>query len=352
MDPLLTFHRRETALIEPQAILDFFPQSFIQYVDDGPKRDPRKALSTPHFRPWQAASKQREGCGVYFAPNAFLGARRWECLRRIQAVFLDIDAAKEGDGQAIAAIEQRKVASLIALLGSDRPPHLVTETKHGLQPLWRIAPLDVPEGLLLFRQAIETLLHHFGGDTAARDPVRVLRLPGFLHLKNPSDPSLCRPLWNDIEREPMDLRSIIAGLPVPATTRPIPPSPHLHDPFAPDIAEVICRAAREAGITVTYRPNRDGSRQIIEDGEMTSGFVSGRGNFCYSSSGKARKGGPVQLVQYYLGLDREEAWRWLAERFGSRSGSRLPQARKTSPTCLAREGLRAMDVAAHSPLNP
>lgn len=351
MDLLLNLHRRETAQVNPETLLDYFPQSFIQYVDDGSTRDSRKALSTPHFHPPQAAAKQREGCGVYFAPNAFVGARRRECLRRIQAVFLDIDAAKENDGQSTEAIERKKVASLIGLLGSSYPPHLITETKHGLQPLWRVAPLDVREGLRLFLAAIEALLHHFGGDRAARDPVRVLRLPGFLHLKNPSEPFPCRLVWNDIEREPMDLRSIIEGLPVPSAMRPVSASPRLHDPFAPDIAEVIRAAAGEAGITVTFRQNRDGSRQIIEDSDVTSGFISGRGNFCYSSSGKARKGGLIQLVQYYLGLDREGAKQWLAERFG-RPRSQHPQAQRIPSNRLARTPLRAMDVPADSPLDP
>jgi hypothetical protein len=375
MDPLLHLHRRETVEVEPEALLGAFPQAFIQYIDDTPARDPRKALSTPLFHLPQAASKQRDGCGVYFAPNAFVGARRQECLQRIQAIFLDIDAAKEGDGQSVEVIEQRKVASLIGLLGSPRPPHLITETKHGLQPLWRVMPLAVPEGLRLFRVAIEGLLHRFGGDLAARDPVRVLRLPGFLHLKNPSEPFPCRLLWNDLEREPTDLRSIIEGFGVPATPhRPVPLPPRSHDPFAPDIGEVVCAAAREAGITVTLRRNRNGSRQIIEDGEVTSGFVSGRGNFCYSASGKGRKGGPLQLVQYYLNLDREAARRWLTERFGLRNG--MPSARhrapkrgkahlsgprsahpsapitpKNSPDCLARDAARGMDVPPPFPLD-
>ena len=62
-----------------------------------------------------------------------------------------------------------------------------------------------------------------------------------------------------------------------------------------DLARVIEAAAAEAGITVTFRPNHDGSRQIVEDGVVTSGFLSARGNFAYSASGKSRKGGPVQL---------------------------------------------------------
>ena len=144
----------------------------------------------------------------------------------------------------------------------------------------------------------------------------------------------------------------------------------------PDIAEVICAAAQEAGITVTLRQNRDGSRQIIENGEVTSGFLSSRGNFCYSSSGKARKGGPPQLVHFYLGLDREATRRWLRDRFGF--PRMLPSSRRpawdkpatpvinpisphpaarigpspNSPDCLARGPKPAMDVSDHFPQIP
>jgi len=337
MDPLLTFHRRETLQPDPAEFLDYFPQAFVQYFDDTPRRDPRKALSTPWFLRRQAEAKQREGCGVYFAPNAFVGARRRECLRRIQAIFLDIDAGKEGDGQSIDALERRKTDALLALLGSPRPPHAITETKHGLQPLWRLTPLGVAEGLIPFRKAIEVLLERFDADPVARDPVRPIRLPGFLHLKNPAEPFRCQLLWNDLDREPTDLQSIIDDLSPPRRPSVKPHSPRLPRPFLPaftDVATVIVAAAREAGIDVTLRRNSDGSRQIIEDGEVTSGFISARGNFCYSSSGKPRKGGPVQLAQYYLGLDRKAAKRWLDERFGS-PRSAIPMASHHAPGRMA-----------------
>lgn len=328
MDRILDRHRHETEQPTPEAILGSFPGFFIQYFDDS-GRDPSKAFSTPHFHRPEADARQRQGCGVYFAPNAFVGARRRECLVRIQAVFLDIDCGKEGDGRAPETLERRKADALLRLLGSPRPPHAITETKHGLQPVWRLRPLAVEEGLRLFREAMDVLLRRFDGDPSAMDPVRCLRMPGYFHLKNPAEPFRCLLLWNELEREPEDVRAIVDDLYLPpvrssgGTTPIVPPAPR---PFEPDLEDVICAAAREAGLTVTFRRNRDGSRQIVEDGEVTSGFISARGNFCHSSSGKPRRGGPLQLVQYYLGLDRTGAQRWLADRFGSsKSEGRSPQ---------------------------
>jgi hypothetical protein len=348
MESLLDLHRKEIPQPEPWIFLDHFPGAFLQYFDDTPARDPTKALSTSRFRPAQADCKQEQGCGVYFSPNAFIGARRLSSLKRIQAVFLDIDCGKEGDGQARPEVARRKEGELLALLTSPLPPHAVIETKNGLQPIWKIRPVGIEDGLRLFREAIAVLLRRFGGDARATDPARVLRLPGYLHLKNLHDPFRCLLVWNSLDRETVSLQALIDALYLPPglpdrPARQAGPVSHWYQ-AAPDVSEVIRAAAAEASISITFRLNRDGSRQIIEDGEVTSGFVSSRGNFCYSSSGKDRKGGPVQLVQYYLNLDRERAWQWLTERFGSpqipakRRGARVDATSgqpKKRPDCLA-----------------
>jgi hypothetical protein len=355
MDRILDLHRQHTPQPSPATFLDRFPDSFVQYLDDGPARDPRKARCTPRFDPAEAGRKQRDGCGVYFSPNGFLAARRLECLRRIQAVFLDIDCARQGDGTGREEIETRKAAALLSLLSCPRPPHSITETRNGLQPVWRTEPPGVARGLRLFREAMEVLLRRFGGDPGAKDATRVLRLPGFLHLKDPSDPFLCRLLWDDGESEPRDLQSIIDDLHLPPPRpAPRPVSARAAVPRGPesDIAEVIRQAAHAAGVTVTFRGNADGSRQIVEDGVVTSGFISSRGNFCYSSSGKARKGGPVPLVQFYLGLDRADARRWLDERW-TPPGGRPLRAHGRGPGQLSaapdRPGALHADVQARAP---
>ena len=329
MRNLLTLHRAETEPLEPADFLAHFPAFVLQYLDDSPRRDRRKALTATAFAPEVAARKQREGCGVYFAPNAFDGRRRMQNLLQIRATYLDLDVAKERDGLSPATIEGRKERALLDLLLSEVRPHAVIETKNGLQPLWLVRPQRIDSAVSRFREAMAILLRRFGGDPGAKDPTRLLRLPGFLHLKTPSEPFRCRLVWNELEREPIALQTIIdtygVDLPVSIPTdRPRqvipPPAESIHDTL--DVAEVARAAAAEAGIAVTFRRNADGSRQIIEDDEVTSGFVSARGNFCHSASGKPRRGGPVQLAAYYLNLSPREARRWLDGRFGTTSRGR------------------------------
>jgi hypothetical protein len=338
MGQILDLHRLITPPPDPASFLEHFPGAFVQYFDDSSERDPRKALSTARYDSTQAERKQREGSGVGFSPNGFVAARRLDCLKQIQAVFLDLDCAKEGDGTGLSEIDRRKEEKLLRLVAARLPPHAITETKNGLQPIWRIVPLGVEPGVRLFREAIAILLRRFGGDPGAADPTHVMRLPGTLHLKNPSHPFRCRLLWDDLLRAPEAIQSIIDEFYLPPPPRVsgvpsrFPPTPR---PSTLDIGEVIVAAAREASIGVTLRQNRDGSRQIVEDGEVTSGFISARGNFCHSMSGKARRGGPVQLVQYYLGLDRDAARAWLSERFGhgeSAHRSRQCGAQRTVPS--------------------
>ncbi|MFH0851713.1 MAG: DNA-primase RepB domain-containing protein [Candidatus Peregrinibacteria bacterium] len=322
MDNILHAHREETEQITSEKLLCYFPQSFTQYLDDSPKKDQRKALSAERFDPEQAKRKQAEGCGVYFTPNAFEGGRRIANLVHIQAVYLDLDCAKEGDATPGEAMERKKTDALLTLITAKLQPHLIVETKNGLQAVWRVIPVGGEKGLRMFRETMDILLRRFGGDPGAKDPTRVLRLPGFLHLKNPKEPFPCLILHQNLDQEPYDLQTIIDEFYLPpeepqTATEPAAQPQSPYDRL--NIEEVIRDAAKEAGIEATLRKNSDGSRQIVENGEATSGFISARGNFCYSSSGKERKGGPVQVVQYYLKLEREEAETWLDRRYAQES---------------------------------
>ena len=63
---------------------------------------------------------------------------------------------------------------------------------------------------------------------------------------------------------------------------------------------VICHVAERVGISVDFISNPNGSRQIVENGRITSGYISNRGNFCDSASGKHRRGNPIIVAEYYL----------------------------------------------------
>lgn len=119
------------------------------------------------------------GFGVFATVNTFTGARRKENLTRINAWAIDMD---EGTKQQM----HDKLIAFVAV------PSIIVETKRGYQAYWctRDAKAEHWDQIVL-----ERLVPHFGSDANARDLCRILRVPGFLHLKDPSDPFKIRKVW-------------------------------------------------------------------------------------------------------------------------------------------------------------
>lgn len=114
-----------------------------------------------------------QGFGVFWTVNAFRGGvRRIENLDRILAWAVDMD-------------EGSKAEQLARLHRSPVEPSLVVETKRGYQAYWN-AKDGKPEHWNAI--VLERLVPFFGADKNARDLARILRVPGFKHLKNPAEP--------------------------------------------------------------------------------------------------------------------------------------------------------------------
>lgn len=112
------------------------------------------------------------GFGIFATVNSFDGARRKENLTRINAWAIDMD-----DGTKEQMHAKLSKSPLI--------PSIIVETKRGFQAYWA-----AQDGTAAHWDAIvlERLVPHFGSDTNARDLCRILRVPGYLHLKDPADP--------------------------------------------------------------------------------------------------------------------------------------------------------------------
>lgn len=119
------------------------------------------------------------GYGIFATVNSFNGPRRKENLTRINAWAIDMD---DGTKQQM----HDKLEAFIA------PPSLIVETKRGYQAYWfaRDARPECWDYIVL-----ERLVPHFGSDANARDLCRILRVPGFLHLKDPADPFPVMKVW-------------------------------------------------------------------------------------------------------------------------------------------------------------
>ncbi len=119
------------------------------------------------------------GFGIFATVNSFNGARRKENLTKINAWAVDMD-------------EGTKAQMHAKLIASPLVPTIVVETKRGYQAYWA-----AQDGKAEHWNAIvlERFVPHFGSDANARDLCRILRVPGYLHLKDPADPFMVKAVW-------------------------------------------------------------------------------------------------------------------------------------------------------------
>jgi len=133
-----------------------------------------ETIANPDFQSW-LAGQSANGYDVFMGMNPIKDgafSRTKVDIKDIRHVYLDLD--RNGD-QALGAIRD----------SSEVPaPNFVLDTSPGKhQVVWKVSGLSQGES--------ESLLHNlankFGGDLAATDSTRVLRLPGFANHKLPEE---------------------------------------------------------------------------------------------------------------------------------------------------------------------
>lgn len=156
-------------------LLDEDAEQFtFQTFDDTKGRDDEsltRVLNGTLDKHWQAlCALNRKGAGVYVTVNETdLQGRKKTNITRVRAIFQEQDRA--GCPELPTA------------------PHIAVESspgKHHRYILVNDCPLDG------FSPLQERLVQDYGSDPDAKDISRVLRLPGFCHMKNPDTPHLVR----------------------------------------------------------------------------------------------------------------------------------------------------------------
>ncbi len=133
-----------------------------------------ETIASPGFQTW-LESQNANGSDVFMGMNPIKdGAynRTKENIKNIRHVYLDLD--RNGD------------ASLEAIRNSPSvpAPNFVLNTSPGKhQVVWKVSGFSQDEAESL----LHSLANQFGGDLAATDSTRVLRLPGFANRKLPEE---------------------------------------------------------------------------------------------------------------------------------------------------------------------
>jgi len=246
-------------------------------------RDEAKLWNTPE-----------RGWGVFFTVNQFNGPRRKEHLARINAWAVDMD---EGD-----KLKQHAIISRSPLV-----PSMIVETKRGFQVYWEAQDGAKPEHWNAI--VLERLVPFFGADKNARDLCRILRVPGSLHLKDPSAPFKCQLRWKHTvqysERQMADAFRWVPSKTVVAEMRAESRKSTGFDSgesFWEAVGNLNCEEGLSrlsghwavSGEQYTFRRNANGKTNLFVDGKGTSVFIDEAGKI-----GSLSGGGPT-LAQWLL----------------------------------------------------
>jgi hypothetical protein len=127
-------------------------------------------VADPDFGSW-LAERNRSGADVFLGMNPLkenATSRTKSNIREIRHVYLDLD---DNAAESLNAIRDSAHVP---------PPNFVLDTSPGkLQVVWKIEGVDQEQAESLLR----SMAHEFGGDPAATDSTRVLRMPGFVNRK-------------------------------------------------------------------------------------------------------------------------------------------------------------------------
>ena len=129
-----------------------------------------EAIATAPFQAW-LEEQNRSGADIFIGMTPVIGgarSRTKEHIREVRHTYLDLD---EDAGASLQAIRTT---------GDVPAANFVLDTSPGKhQVVWRVEGLDNHDAESLLR----ALASHYGGDPAATDISRLLRLPGFVNRK-------------------------------------------------------------------------------------------------------------------------------------------------------------------------
>jgi archaellum biogenesis ATPase FlaH len=294
-----------------------FPKTIFQVFND---RDPAcsKAMYYTSYNEEGFKKLNRQGFGVYFSPNGFDGRRLKDKLSVINAVYADLDVAKDGDDSTTKQIVEGKIRIVKALLEYFAPAYII-ETKNGVQPIWLLENCDVTkENIKLHKRVLKGIIEwskQFGakGDNVY-DITRVLRLPNYYHMK--SKPYRCRAMSYNSDR--YELWYLAEAFPYEEEEEVQEYQPKL---IQTSYAEIDRIPFQDLVIRAFASENRQASfdkqKRLILDGRLTGTHQGkiGDGDFLASSSHEPYKGNRVTVVADIKKISNKDAFKWIKEEY-------------------------------------
>ncbi|HET6929169.1 MAG TPA: DNA-primase RepB domain-containing protein [Candidatus Acidoferrum sp.] len=129
----------------------------------------QKAAS-PEFQAW-LRYKNANGSDIYMGMNPLrqdASTRTKEDIESIRHLYLDLDY---GGQEGVKSVEQSNAVP--------KPNYVLTSSPGKFQVVWKVHGMSLDDAEVL----LHAMAREFGGDPAATDATRVLRLPGFANKK-------------------------------------------------------------------------------------------------------------------------------------------------------------------------
>lgn len=234
----------------------------------------------------------KQGHGIFFSPNSMVrGYRDIKHVEKVNAFFVDLD-----DGT--------KAEQFARIIAAPITPSLIVESKNGYHIYFLVTEASIQN----FKTIQTGLIDYYGGDQQCKDISRVLRIPGFYHLKDIQDPFQVKILEDNskisyTEAEIVELFNISFD----EKEKSIPSEYKKHSApksFWEYVANIDPKTAMEKlsgtsyvnGEVYEFTTRPSGGYYIIVGGKIANAWITEDG---YIGSGT--KGGPtiIQWLTYY-----------------------------------------------------
>jgi len=282
--------------------LDIFGKdNWIQTFDDSGKK--RKNLTFEGSRntfDFDMVKKINDaGAGIFFTPNSFKDRRVKENCKKINAWFFEIDDIPKNEQASL--IERSPVC-----------PSLVVESKNSYH-VYFLAEDGTIEN---FERIQRSLIKYFNSDRAIKDSTRVMRLPGYNHMKG--DPFPVKIVSNHGFKHTE--KTMINNFPYEEEAKEekeIPIKPDNEDEmtlwdhtFWIDCKTALERLSGSSWVRqeiYSFKPRSQGGYHIFVNGKAANAWLDLNGRI---ASPEDVNGGP-SIIQWlkYMGWDKKDIYR-------------------------------------------
>ena len=268
-----------------------------------------------HFQNPYKQTLHPEGA-PFFTPNGCNGARLKPNLSHINAVFADWDfKPKEGEPTGSAKPDFKQ----FMLDLDDLPtPTFVVESGNGWHLYWCLEEsivVDDSNRVELTNQVegIHRFIHtNYGSDSGAMDVLRLMRIPGHEHKKQPEHPFMVRVVIDNSDTK-YTLEELLEAM--PPIYKEVVEVDESEDEDDYSVRQAAVDAWAERGDKVEF----DTLGRMVWNGQKTGTFIGRQGKQNYiatTSEDFPYRGNPTTYVAGVLGISTKDAYKWLIRTYG------------------------------------